>query len=157
MMDPDSNGLPGEPGAPIERPSGGAPDGVPSERPPDGAPSAAPPPLGAPVSVTPAPGAQAAQPLVRLWALPDPGPVAVAAGLFGLLSGPLLVASSTGRYLILLADIVALVLGGLGIWGALRRSARLDMALAAVLMGGVSLFLWISYVTDPPPLPAGGT
>lgn len=143
MTDPDSNSLPRE--------SGAAP---PREPQPGAAP---PPPLGAPVSASPAPGAQASQPLVRLWALPDPGPLAVSAGLFGLLAGPLLVAGSPGRYLVLLADIVALALGGLGIWGAVRRWARLDMALAAILMGGVSLFLWISYVTDPPPLPAGGT
>ncbi len=87
--------------------------------------------------------------------MPDLGSIAVAAGLFGLLAGPFLVAQPGPRLLILAADIVAIVLGAWTVWGAFRRFARLDMGIAAILAGGVSLFMYVSYVTDPPP--PGGT
>jgi hypothetical protein len=82
--------------------------------------------------------------------LPDLSPVALAAGVVGLLAGPLLVGDPTARYVILVADIVALAFGALGVWVSLRRFARLDYAVAAIVMGGISLFLWVRYVTDPP-------
>lgn len=90
----------------------------------------------------------------RSGRLPDLSPVALAAGLVGLLAGPALIGDTTARYVILAADLVALAFGALGVWVSLKRIARLDYAVAAILMGGVSLFLWISYVTDPP---QGGT
>jgi hypothetical protein len=86
--------------------------------------------------------------------LPDLSPVALAAGLVGLLAGPALVGDPTARYVILAADVVALAFGTLGVWVSLKRIARLDYAVAAILMGGISLFLWISYVAGPP---RGGT
>jgi hypothetical protein len=50
--------------------------------------------------------------------------------------------------------VLALSAGALGTWGGLRLKARLDYAVGGMIMGAVSLYLWISYVTDPP---AGGT
>ncbi len=86
---------------------------------------------------------------------PDLGLVAVVAGLVGLLAGPFLIADPTARYIILIADVLALVLGGWSLWdGVVRRSGRLDMGVAAVVAGGVSLYLFISYVSGPP---LGGT
>lgn len=86
--------------------------------------------------------------------LADLGPVALAAGIVGLLAGPLLIGDPTARYVILAADVLALALGALALWAAVRRFARLDLAVAAMVCGGASLFLYISYVTDPP---QGGT
>ena len=86
---------------------------------------------------------------------PDLGSVAVVAGVVGLLAGPFLIADPTARYIILVADVLALALGGWSLWdGVVRRSGHLDMGIAAVVAGGVSLYLFISYVSGPPP---GGT
>ena len=90
----------------------------------------------------------------RAGGLPDLSPVALAAGVVGLLTGPLLVGDPTARYVVLAADIVAIVFGALGIWTSFRRFARLDYAVAGIITGGVSLFLWVRYVSDPP---QGGT
>lgn len=90
----------------------------------------------------------------RAGGLPDLSPVALAAGVVGLLTGPLLVGDPTARYVVLAADIVAIVFGALGIWTSFRRYARLDYAVAGIITGGVSLFLWVRYVSDPP---QGGT
>ena len=80
--------------------------------------------------------------------------MALVAGVIGLLTGPLLVGDPTARYVVLAADVVAIGFGLLGIWTSLRRFARLDYAVAGLVMGGVSLFLWVQYVSDPP---QGGT
>ncbi len=77
-------------------------------------------------------------------------PVALVAGLFGVLGGPFLAGSGAGRYLVLALDLLALAAGALGLWGALRRTARLDYAVAGLIMGAAGLYFWISYVTDPP-------
>ena len=90
----------------------------------------------------------------RVGGLPDLSPVALVAGVIGLLTGPLLVGDPTARYVVLAADVVAIVFGLLGVWTSLRRFARLDYAVAGLVMGGVSLFLWVQYVSDPP---QGGT
>jgi hypothetical protein len=123
-----------------------------------GRPSSPPPapPLDRGAGSDPEPGAATAWAAVRrpspLEALAErAAPVAFVAGLFGALSGPLLVTSGVGRYLILTLDVLALAAGGLGIWGGLRRVARLDYAVAGIVMGAFSLYLWISYVSDPPP------
>jgi hypothetical protein len=106
----------------------------------DGAGHGGPPPVG------PAPE--------RSGGLPDLSPVALAAGLVGLLTGPLLVGDPTARYAVLAADLVAVTFGVLGVWVSLKRFGRLDYAVAAIVMGAVSLFLWVQYVSDPP---QGGT
>jgi hypothetical protein len=77
-------------------------------------------------------------------------PVALVAGLFGVLGGPFLMAQGVGRYLVLALDIVALSAGALGLWGALRRAARLDYAVAGLIMGAAGLYFWLSYMSDPP-------
>jgi hypothetical protein len=77
-------------------------------------------------------------------------PVALLAGLFGVLGGPFLMAQGMGRYLVLTLDIVALSAGALGVWGALRRAARLDYAVAGLIMGAAGLYFWLSYMSDPP-------
>ena len=56
--------------------------------------------------------------------------------------------------MVLVADLVAIAFGALGVWVSFKRFARLDYAVAALVMGGISLFLWIQYVSDPP---QGGT
>lgn len=83
------------------------------------------------------------------------GPVAVLAGLVGLLARPFLMADPTARYVVLAAAVIALALGVWSLWGALRHSVGLEMAIAAILTGGVTLFLYISYVAGPPPAPGG--
>jgi hypothetical protein len=77
-------------------------------------------------------------------------PVALVAGLFGVLGGPFLMAQGMGRYLVLVLDVVALSAGALGLWGALRRGARLDYAVAGLIMGAAGLYFWLSYMSDPP-------
>ena len=77
-------------------------------------------------------------------------PVAVVAGLFGVLGGPFLMAQGVGRYLVLALDVLALAAGALGLWGALRRAARLDYAVAGLIMGAAGLYFWLSYMSDPP-------
>jgi hypothetical protein len=79
--------------------------------------------------------------------------VAVVAGVLGLFSGPFMMAGAS-RYLILLFAAIALTGGALGVWGALRHRARLDYAVAGMIMGAAGLYLWIDYVIDPP---QGGT
>ena len=105
------------------------------------------------VGVLRRPGLVGADP-ERAGGLPDLSPVALAAGLVGLLSGPFLIADPTARYVVLAADLVAIAFGALGVWVSFKRFARLDYAVAALVMGGISLFLWIQYVSDPP---QGGT
>lgn len=77
--------------------------------------------------------------------------LALVAGLLGVLAGPWLARSDPGLYLALAFDVVALAGGGLGVWGALRRTARLDYAVAGLIMGAAGLYFWISYATGPPP------
>ena len=76
--------------------------------------------------------------------------VALVAGLFGVLGGPFLMAQGTGRYLVLALDALALTAGALGLWGALRRAARLDYAVAGLIMGAAGLYFWLSSMSDPP-------
>jgi hypothetical protein len=90
----------------------------------------------------------------RAGTRPDPSTAALLAGLIALVAGPLLTADPTRRYLVLAAAVTALVLGAIGVWTALRGPGRLDYATAALVTGGVSLYLWIGYVSDPP---QGGT
>jgi hypothetical protein len=119
---------------------GHAPAAADGASPSEPAGSDGPPPIG------PAPS--------REGGLPDLSPVALAAGLVGLLTGPLLISDPTARYVILAADLVAIAFGALGVWASFKRFARLDYAVAAIVMGGISLFLWVQYVSDPP---QGGT
>lgn len=77
-------------------------------------------------------------------------------GLAGFAAGPFLIAGTPGRYLILLADLAALALGGVGLWVALKHRARFDWAVLGLATGGISLLLYLAYVTDPPSA-AGGT
>ena len=77
-------------------------------------------------------------------------PVALVAGLFGVLGGPLLMAQGMGRYLVLALDVLALAAGALGLWGGLRRAARLEYAVAGLIMGAAGIFFWVSYMIDPP-------
>ncbi|MBN2205731.1 MAG: hypothetical protein JW767_12000 [Thermoleophilia bacterium] len=77
-------------------------------------------------------------------------PVALVAGLFGVLGGPFLMTQGTSRYLVLALDVLALAAGALGLWGALRRAARLDYAVAGLIMGAAGLYFWLSFMSDPP-------
>lgn len=90
-----------------------------------------------------------------LAVLPEFGYVAAGAGLLGLLLYPLLIASQVARYAIPAVDAVALVLGTMLLWRALRRRGGLDLAIAALATGGLSLYLFLAYVTGPPPAPGG--
>jgi hypothetical protein len=148
-------------GAQTGPPSGAAPppDGL---KPPAGPPAPPPgppaPPLGHAAASDPdlafAHAARAAsQPTSFQSLTARAAPVALVAGLAGLLAGPLLAAQSSGRYLILALDIVALAAGALGIWGGVQMKARLDYAIGGVLTGGVSLYFWIATIGAPP----GGT
>lgn len=77
-------------------------------------------------------------------------PVALVAGLFGVLGGPFLMGGGPSRYLVLALNVLALAAGALGLWGALRRTARLDYAVAGLIMGAAGLYFWLSYMRDPP-------
>ena len=96
-------------------------------------------------------GAQSA-PRGLVGALPE---IAVGAGFAGLLLFPWLIGFPTARYLILVADLLAVTLGLWLLWRALHRAGRYDMAIAALATSGVSLYLFINYVTGPPPAPGG--
>jgi hypothetical protein len=142
--------------------SGGTPDPTASVGSPDASPQPAPPldPRPAPPldHVTPpdpdaafAAAVAAERRVSPLAALAGrAAPVALVAGLFGVLGGPFLMAQGMGRYLVLTLDIVALSAGALGVWGALRRAARLDYAVAGLIMGAAGLYFWLSYMSDPP-------
>jgi hypothetical protein len=95
-------------------------------------------------------GPPATPPASRAGGRPDLSPVAIVAGIVALVTGPLLVSDPTARYVVLAAAVVALVFGALGAWTSVRRGGRLDYAVAAIITGGVSLYLWIAYVLDPP-------
>lgn len=113
------------------------------------------PPLDAPTSPDPDVAFAAA---VAAGRQPSPletlarraAPVALVAGFFGVMTGPLLMAQGTGRYLVLVLDVLALAAGALGLWGGLRRTARLEYAVAGLIMGGAGLYFWLSYMSDPP-------
>ena len=102
-----------------------------------------------PSLAAPEPDGAAPQPVRR--ATPDLGPVAVAAGLISLLARSFLMADPAARYVVLAAAIIAVALGGWSLWVALRHhSADVAVALAAIITGGLSLYLYVSYVTAPP-------
>jgi hypothetical protein len=83
-----------------------------------------------------------------------PGGAAAVFGVLGLALGPVLIGHPTGHYLILLADLAALALGAWALVVAIRSGRGLDLAVGALIAGGISLFLYASFMTDPP---AGGT
>ena len=83
----------------------------------------------------------------------DIGSLAVGAGFAGLLAYPWLIGYPVARYAILVADVVALTLGVWLLWRAVRRSGRYDMAIAALVTSGVSLYFFVAYMTGPPPAP----
>ena len=102
-----------------------------------------------PSLAAPEPDGAAPRPVRR--AMPDLGPVAVAAGLISLLARSFLMADPTARYVVLAAAIIAVALGAWSLWVALRHhSADFAVALAAIITGGLSIYLYISYVTAPP-------
>jgi len=102
---------------------------------------------------TPASAAGAATPAAR-GGLPDLSPVALVAGLLGLVTGPFLVDDPVANYVVLGAAVVALALGGLGVHAAVTRARRIDVPLIAVILGAVTFFLWVRSVVG---LPQGGT
>lgn len=140
-------------GGPAPRAPGSSPAGPPpTDR------SAAPPPAGVAPSLTPpvdpdAAGAVAAERRPRSFEglTQQAARAALVAGLLGVLAGPWLARSDPGLYLALVVDVVALGAGALGLWGALRHTARLDYAVAGLIMGAAGLYFWVSYVTGPPP------
>jgi hypothetical protein len=142
----------GEPGGASRRKGHAAPGGA-SQR--EGSPPVAPPLGAAPAPAEPGPAFAPASKRPDALALlaERAAVVAVVAGVLGLFSGPFMMAGSS-RYLILLFAAVALTAGALGLWGALRHRARLDYAVAGMIMGAAGLYLWIDYVIDPP---QGGT
>jgi hypothetical protein len=152
------NWIPDDDRRPSEEAAGAPPAGGAGELAPSGEGAGASAPVEAAATRGPAEGGEGAPPIgpapTRTGSIPDLSPVALAAGLVGLLTGPVLIGDPTARYVILVADLVALAFGALGVWASFRRFARLDYAVAAIVMGGISLFLWVSYVTDPP---QGGT
>lgn len=85
------------------------------------------------------------------------GWAAVAAGSAGFFGGPFLVGRPVLGYGVLVADLAAIICGALGIWGAWRGFTRLDLSIAGAVLGGASLLLWVTYMSSPPPAPAGGT
>jgi len=137
---------PGPPAAPAS-PQGGppGPDGMPS----DGS--------------NPAFGAGYYPPSVEaLFAAPRRrsglSPVSLAAaacGALGFALGPILVGDPTWRYLVLAADIAALALGIYALVAAWRGFGRYDGAVFGMVLGGISLALWLSFVTSHPA--SGGT
>ncbi len=82
--------------------------------------------------------------------------IAVIAGFAGLLMYRFVISDPILRYLIPLADVVAIALAVWLLSNAQRRRTGLDMALGALATAGVSLYLFLAYVTGPPP-PPGGT
>ena len=73
---------------------------------------------------------------------------AAACGALGLVLGPILVGDPVWRYLVLAADIAALALGVCALVTALRGFARYDGAVFGMVLGGISLALWLSFVTS---------
>ena len=71
------------------------------------------------------------------------GPTCAVLGAAGFLSGPLLMAGSTSRYLVLFADIGALVIGLYAAYAAYRGRTRWDTVVFGVVLAAVSLTLWI--------------
>jgi hypothetical protein len=119
----------------------------------DGAMRGGAPPTDGPATDAADIGADGGVP-ARASSRPDPSTAALLAGLIALVTGPLLTSDPTLRYLVLAAAVTALALGAIGVWTAFRQPGRLDYAAAALVTGGVSLYLWIRYVADPP---QGGT
>ncbi|HET6496661.1 MAG TPA: hypothetical protein VFH61_14990 [Thermoleophilia bacterium] len=104
---------------------------------------------GLPSPGVPGPDGSDPRPVPR--ATPDLGLVAVAAGLISLLARSFLMADPTARYVVLAAALTAVALGAWSLWVALRHhAADVAVALAAIITGGLSLYLYVSYVTAPP-------
>jgi hypothetical protein len=80
---------------------------------------------------------------------------AVVAGFAGLLMYRFVIGDPVLRYLIPMADAIALALGAWLLLRADRRRDGWDMALGALATGGVSLYLFLSAVTGPEPAPGG--
>jgi hypothetical protein len=81
--------------------------------------------------------------------------MAAAAGLAGLWAYRLLVAEPAARWVIVAVDVVAI---GLGVWLLARRRryrGGADLAVAAILMAGFSLYLFMARVTGALPVPGG--
>jgi 4-amino-4-deoxy-L-arabinose transferase-like glycosyltransferase len=71
------------------------------------------------------------------------GPACAVLGAAGFFAGPLLMAGTTSRYLILFADLGALGLGLYGAYAAYRSRTRWDTVVFGVVLAAVSLTLWI--------------
>lgn len=81
--------------------------------------------------------------------------IAAVAGLAGLWAYRVLVATPSGRWAIVLIDIVAI---GLAVWFLARRRryrGGSDLAIVAILMAGLSLYLLVARMTGVLPAPGG--
>jgi hypothetical protein len=77
-------------------------------------------------------------------------------GAVGFFAGPLLMAGTTSRYLVLSADLGALLLGLYGAYAAYRGRGRWDTVVFGVVLAAISLTLWIlAYRSGV--IPGGGT
>ncbi len=84
------------------------------------------------------------------------GPACAVLGVLGFLAGPLLMAGTTGRYLVLCADLGALALGLYAAYAAYRGRTRWDTIVFGVTLAAISLTLWIM-ASRSGVIPGGGT
>ncbi len=84
------------------------------------------------------------------------GPACAMLGAVGFFTGPLLMAGAMSRYLVLVADLGALGLGLYAGWFAYRTRTRWDTVVFGVVLGAISLALWV-VAAQSGVIPGGGT
>jgi ABC-type spermidine/putrescine transport system permease subunit II len=84
------------------------------------------------------------------------GPACAVLGAAGFLAGPLLMAGTTSRYLVLFADLGALALGLYAAYAAYRGRTRWDTIVFGVSLAAISMTLWIM-ASRSGVVPGGGT
>lgn len=84
------------------------------------------------------------------------GPACGLLGALGFFAGPLLMAGTTGRYLVLSADLGALAFGLWAASAAYRGRTRWDTIVFGVTLAAISLTLWIM-ASRSGAIPGGGT
>jgi hypothetical protein len=84
------------------------------------------------------------------------GPACAVLGAVGFFTGPILMAGSTSRYLVLFADLGALALGCYAFYAAWRGRTRWDTVVFGVVLALISLTLWVM-ASRSGVIPGGGT
>lgn len=84
------------------------------------------------------------------------GPACAVLGAAGFFAGPLLMAGTTSRYLVLSADLGTLVVGLYASYAAYRGRTRWDTVVFGVVLAAISLTLWIM-ASRSGIIPGGGT